>query len=116
MYWFDCYDSTSGGGSCDTRTNVFSLDGLIDDSLAAADDGLDAEGGQAVDFCEDLELDADGSGGDDLDWYLPSQKELMQAYINGSANNLVNPNYDFWSSFEPYNASAYAWRVDLYNG
>jgi len=112
LYWSDCYSSDQDG-SCDTvADNEFDLDGEIADE----DDGLDAEGGAAVDFCENLELDADGTGGDDTDWYLPSQKELMQAYINGCANNIDNPAHFFWSSTERYNNSVYAWSVDLYRG
>lgn len=112
LYWSDCYDATSGGGSCDTRSNSFALDGVIVD----ADDGLDAEGGLAVDFCEALSLDADGDGVDETDWYLPSQKELMQSYINGSANNIPNPAYYYWSSTEGYGNTSNAWYVYLYGG
>jgi hypothetical protein len=116
LYWSDCY-STSPDGSCDAiADNDFSLDGVIDNSLGEADDGLDAEGGAAVNFCEGLELDADGANGDDENWYLPSQKELMQAYINGAANNIPNPNNYFWSSSEHYNLDSLAWRVYLANG
>ena len=108
LYWSDCYSSAQDG-TCDTRTNEFILDGVVGD----ADDGLDAEGGEAVDFCEGLSLDSDGNGTDETDWYLPSQKELMQAYIDGSGNNLLNPAYYFWSSTEYYSNSSYAWYVHL---
>lgn len=112
LYWSDCYDATSGGGSCDTRTNSFALNGVIADT----DDGLDAEDGLAVDFCEALSLDANGDGVDETDWYLPSQKELMQAYINGAANNLLNSAYTYWSSTEGYDGTSGAWVVTLYYG
>ena len=87
--------------------------GQVDTSLGASNDGLDAEGGQAVDFCESLILDADGDETDETNWYLPSQKELMQAYIDGSANNLPSPDYDFWSSTELCNFPSGAWSVSL---
>lgn len=110
LYWSDCYDSTSGGGSCDyAANNSFTLNGTLDD----ADDSLDAEGGAAVDFCEALSLDANGDASDETDWYLPSQKELMQAYIDGSANNIPNVAYYFWSSTENYANTSYAWGVSL---
>ena len=113
LFWSDCYDSTSGGGSCDAvADNSFTLNGILDD----ADDGLDAEGGTAVDFCEALSLDADGDTFDETDWYLPSQKELMQAYIDGSANNIPNPASNFWSSTEVTYNSANAWSVNLAYG
>ncbi len=111
LFWSDCY-SAAVDGTCDTRTNIFTLNGVVDD----ADDGLDAEGGQAVDFCESLSLDADGNGTDETDWYLPSQKELMQAYINGAANNIPAPALNFWSSTEYYNNTSLAWFVYLANG
>ncbi|MEF3691686.1 MAG: DUF1566 domain-containing protein [Candidatus Moraniibacteriota bacterium] len=112
LFWTNCYDTTSGGGGCDTIENSFVLNGVIADT----DDGLDAEGGAAVDFCEALSLDSDGNGTDETDWYLPGQKELMQAYIDGAANNIPEPARDYWSSTENYNSSSYAWYVFLGNG
>ena len=47
-------------------------------------------------------------------WRLPTQKELMQAYITGSYFNLTNPSHYFWSAAE-YSASS-AWYVSLTNG
>jgi hypothetical protein len=47
-------------------------------------------------------------------WRLPSQKELMQAYIDGSFFNLTQPSNFFWSSTEA--SAAYAWYVSLYSG
>ena len=112
LYWSDCYSSAQDA-ICDTiANNSFTLDGTVAD----ADDGLDAEGGAAVDFCEALSLDADGDGSDETDWYLPSQKELMQAYINGAANNLSNPARYYWSSTVYYNNTDLAWLVLLTNG
>ncbi|EKE21666.1 MAG: hypothetical protein ACD_7C00161G0011 [uncultured bacterium] len=112
LYWSNCYDSTSGGNSCDTAENSFVLNGVVSD----ADDGLDAEGGVSVDFCESLSLDANGNGTDETDWYLPSQKELMQSYIDGSANNIPEAARSYWSSTENYNSTTYAWGVSLFIG
>ena len=76
----------------------------------------------AAEFCLNLELDADGDGDNDLetnlesDWRLPTQKELMQAYINGAANNLPSVAANHWSSTEDYNTQSNAWRVYLYSG
>jgi len=47
-------------------------------------------------------------------WRLPVQKELMQAYIDGSYWNLTQPSNNFWSVTE--NSAATAWYVYLYNG
>lgn len=68
----------------------------------------------AADFCLKLSLD-DGSGVK-TDWRLPSQKELMQAYIDGSANNLPSPGNSFWSSTERSGTSGSAWNVFLSSG
>ncbi|MEI6498748.1 MAG: DUF1566 domain-containing protein [bacterium] len=44
-------------------------------------------------------------------WRLPTQKELMQAYIDGSFFNLTQPSYNFWSSTEV--SATVAWFVYL---
>ncbi len=68
----------------------------------------------AAEFCLNLSLD-DGSGVK-TDWRLPTQKELMQAYINGAANNLPNVAASHWSSTEYFFSQSYAWSVDLIYG
>lgn len=112
LYWADCYSSTSNAGSCSSRSNSFALNGTVDD----ADDGLDAEAGNSTNYCETLSLDSNGDGTDETDWYLPSQKELMQAYINGFANNVVRPDHAFWSSTEYHNDTDNAWYVRMSYG
>ena len=47
-------------------------------------------------------------------WRLPTQKELMQAYIDGSYFNLSQTSTNFWSATE--NSSSNAWIVSLNNG
>jgi len=47
-------------------------------------------------------------------WRLPTQKELMQAYIDGSFWNLSQPSYVFWSATEA--SATTAWYVSLLNG
>ncbi len=44
-------------------------------------------------------------------WRLPTQKELMQAYIDGSNFNVSQPNGSFWSATEYSGLSA--WYVTL---
>ena len=77
----------------------------------------------AAEFCLNLELDGDNADADsngvtgmETDWRLPTQKELMQAYINGAANNLPNPATTFWSSTENYSSQSISWYVFLYGG
>ena len=57
-----------------------------------------------------VQLCADQGNG----WRLPTQKELMQAYIDGSYWNLTQPANNFWSATE-YSATG-AWYVTLNNG
>jgi hypothetical protein len=47
-------------------------------------------------------------------WRTPGQKELMQAYIDGSFFNLSNPSNLFWSASQ--SSSTNAWNVGLGSG
>ena len=79
-------------------------------------DGSDSDCGLAINYCATLDFAGR------TDWYLPSQKELMQAYIDGiynqagideaSAAAFVTDNY-YWSSSEVSLYSNAAWRVHL---
>ncbi|MFH1543474.1 MAG: DUF1566 domain-containing protein [Patescibacteria group bacterium] len=81
--------------------------------------GGDADCGVAINYCATLNF------GDRTDWYLPSQKELMQAYIDGMYNQagttlanaaaFTTTNY-FWSSSEVSNNPPRVWRVVLHSG
>lgn len=70
----------------------------------------------AAEFCLNLSLDADGDATPETDWRLPTQKELMQAHINGAANNLPSAAAYHWSSTEHYSSQSYAWHVSLSYG
>ena len=52
----------------------------------------------------------------DGNWRLPYQKELMQAYINGSWANLSSAGYPYWSATTKSTYTRYAWRVSLNTG
>lgn len=74
----------------------------------------------AAEFCLNLALDADNLDGDsdgatgaETDWRLPTQKELMQAYINGAGNFLINPANTFNSSTERSSTQLENWGVNL---
>ncbi len=110
LWWSDIMvvdDSTTAT----TTTNNFDL-------ASAGGDGHRPTGGNAIGFCEALNSYNAGAGfGGYTDWYLPTQKELMQAYIDGSANvPSFNPGYSFWSSTENNSGTASAWNVYLYLG
>ena len=82
-------------------------------------DGSDSDCGLAINYCATLDFAGR------TDWYLPSQKELMQAYIDGiynqagideaSAAAFVTDNY-YWSSSEVSSYSPHAWLVNLDDG
>lgn len=86
-------------------------------------DGLDSDCQDnptgAINMCGVLSIDANDDGVDETDWYLPSQKELQQAYIDGmynQAGSTFTTTIYFWSSTEGSDYSDGAWRVSLYNG
>lgn len=73
--------------------------------------------GNAIQACLDLDLDCLANGcSSSTDWRLPTQKELMQAYINGIGNNAPNADDFFWSCSEAYNNTANAWGLRLHRG
>ena len=78
--------------------------------------GADADCGNAINACGLLSLEAVTGGGAKIDWYLPSQKELMQAYLDGMYNKaggaFTTTSY-FWSSAELSDYANYAWYTTL---
>jgi len=79
--------------------------------------GDDADCGVAINACGTLDLAAGGTSS--TDWYLPSQKELQQAYTDGiynQTNTTFVSTSIFWSSTEKSNGATYAWIVRLYYG
>ena len=101
MSWFwanNCYEP-------DTEENPGTCTANDDDACQCIKKTSEKTG------CEAL-----GDGG----WRLPYQKELMQAYINGSSkssvSNLSSTGYYFWSSTTTSNNTHYAWYVYLTYG
>jgi hypothetical protein len=81
--------------------------------------GADVDCGNAINTCATLSLDANGDTVADNNWYLPTQAELMQAYLNGiylSTNTTWVTGNNFWSSTEIQNLSSYAWFTYLPHG
>lgn len=114
----------SGRVKQDTRTGLWWSDiastGAVtavatstSNNFNAVTDGSRPTGGNAIGFCNALNT---ANFGGHNDWYLPTQKQLMQAYIDGSANNLPNPDNYFWSSSELSWDSTYACFVALHYG
>jgi hypothetical protein len=82
-------------------------------------DGSDGDCGNAINTCGNLSLDADGDGTPETDWYLPTQKELQQAYLDGMYNQAggsFTTTSMFWSSSEVSDNPTTAWRVGLHYG
>ncbi len=82
-------------------------------------DGTAESCGVAIHTCGSLSLDANDDGTPETDWYLPTQKELQQAYIDEIYNNTSSSfatTSNYWSSTEHSNRPDRAWRVSLYSG
>jgi len=99
-------DSLTGlwwsASSIESPTNIFTL----------SSDGVRPIGGNAIAFCNALNT---ANYGGHADWYLPSQKELLQAYIDGiysQDSDSDNGRY-YWSSSQSSTNSLYAWYVRL---
>ena len=113
LWWSDAASTGAVTAVATSTTNIFTLTGSagVGDGTRPWDTATTTvTNGNSINFCNALN---DISFGGHTDWYLPTQKQLMQAYINGSANNLPNPGFNFWSSTELYNNTAYAWTVYL---
>jgi len=104
-------------------TNSFNADHSLCNFFAANPrgnyDGSDLDCGNAINACGALSKEAVAGQGAVDDWYLPSEKQLMQAYIDGIYNN-TNTTWVTtglcWSSSEYSDGSGRAWLVYLNNG
>lgn len=110
LYW-----SANQGGI----TNLFTVASCdyFSTSPRGSYTGGDDDCGLAINHCAALNLASGGTSS--TDWYLPSQKELMQAYLNGiynQTNTTFATTSGFWSSTETSGDPGYAWRVNLHNG
>jgi len=83
--------------------------------------GADEDCGDAINYCAKLELNGMNN------WYLPSQKELMQAYIDGIGSRTGDTyekvrkfaegeHFYFWSSSESSISDEYAWFMHVAYG
>jgi len=75
--------------------------------------------GDPIKMCADLLIDANNDGIPDSKWYLPTQAEAMQAYLDGiylSTNKNWVTGDTFWSSVETQTSATYAWHYNLSTG
>jgi len=126
LYW------SSSQGKADNNNFTISTCSFFSTEPRGDYNGLDGDCGDdpepynlnAINICGLLSLDADANeaGGDEIDeddWYLPSQKELQQAYIDGMYNQAgltFTKSYCFWSCTETSSTSEGAWSERLDNG
>ena len=104
-----------------TKTNSFTIStcDFYTSTPRGSYNGSDADCGNAINACGTLSLASTQGESADTDWYLPSQKELDGAYIDGIYNKAGNPfttTSFFWSSTEYSGGSTYAWYERLNYG
>lgn len=119
--WYDARTGLYWSASQGSMTNEFTI-GLCDFFTTTPRgnyDGSDVDCGTAINTCGTLSVDANGDTVTDSNWYLPTQAELMQAYLNGiyvsTSTSWVTTSL-FCSSTEMYTNSSYAWPIYLFNG
>ncbi len=112
LYWSMSLGSSSNSftiSTCDFYTSI----------PRGSYSGSDADCGNAINACANLSLASTQGESADTDWYLPSQKELKQAYRDGiynKAGSTFTTTSYFWSSTEYSGVSTIAWYEYLYNG
>lgn len=104
-----------------SMTNNFTISSCSFFSTSSKGDysGEESGCGNAINACALLELDANGDGTKETNWYLPTQAEQLQAYLDG-IYLATNPNWvtqgAFWASTENQYSGTYAWITALYQG
>jgi hypothetical protein len=81
-------------------------------------DGSDVDCGNAINACGTLSLASTQGESNDIDWYLPSQKELQRAYLNGIYNQAgatFTTSSFFWSSTE-ISTNGYVFYMGFHTG
>ena len=81
--------------------------------------GADSDCGYAINTCGTLSQDATGDAVNETDWYLPTQKELQQAYIDGMYNQTnitFASSNEYWSATEFSDSPGMSWYLGFYYG
>jgi len=119
--WYDEVTGLYWSASQGSMTNGFTIStcDFFTTTPRGNYDGSDVDCGNAINACATLSLDANGDTVADTNWYLPSQIELMQAYVNGiykkTSTSWVGAS-NFWSSTEAQGNTSIAWYTHLYSG
>lgn len=80
------------------------------------DDGVCNTNGEVACKCVKLTSSKTGCEGLGSDWRLPTQKEIMMAYIDGSWAQLTNAGNTYWSGTTTSHNTQNAWYTTLNNG
>lgn len=81
--------------------------------------GSDSDCGDSINLCGNLSLDGNGDSVADAKWYLPTQAELITAYLDGiylSTNAAWATGNNYWSSTEYQSINSSAWFTYLNDG
>jgi len=120
--WKDTRTGLSWSTDQGAMTNIFDSNcEYFSSSPRSLYDGSDGKCGEAINYCSKLNLDGKDN------WYLPSQKELMQAYIDGIGSQTGDTyekarefsegeHYYFWSSSEASHWDEFVWFMYLGQG
>jgi len=120
--WYDgrtgLYWSASQGSQITNEFTIATCD-FFTTTPRGSYNGTDAGCGNAINTCGTLSLDANGDSILETTWYLPTQAELMQAYLDGiylgtSAEWSTGSN--FWSSTENQALTNCAWSTTSHDG
>lgn len=112
LYWARSEPSTS--------TNLFTIStcDFYSTEPRGDYDGSDGDCGNAINACGTLSLASTQGESNDTDWYLPSQKEIKQAFIDGMYNqagsSFTTGNY-YWSTTEDDDDTR-AWQSNAATG
>jgi hypothetical protein len=114
LYW-----SVSRGSYSNVMTATYSNCDFYTTDPKGSYSGGDSDCEPAINTCAALSLDATGDSSPETDWYLPSQKELQLAYIDGiynQTNTVFVSTQVFWSPTEVSDDIGKMWTVKLSNG
>ena len=100
-----------------TSANWFTANNCAYPNGLAGDDGVCNTNAEVACVCVKIVSSKTGCEAyDDGSWRLPTQKELLMAYVDGSYGNLTNPAYYYWSSTTYSNGTQLAWATGLQHG
>lgn len=122
--WYDEITGLYWSESLGEMSNLFDVEetescDFFRVNLRETYEGNDFTCGEAINTCAKLSLDVNGDGVENSNWYLPSEKEFLQAHINGieekTDSDWLTGSY-FWSSTGNDYCNKIAWNIYLGRG